>query len=258
MARVFVIYFKEIFAYPAANIIWVIADAQASIVLPAVWLATSSPTIGGIPRESIVTYYACSMMISQVVTCHLMWDMGWDIREGAFSTQLIRPLNHFWLNVSRNVSWRLGKGLLFVPILGILMAVYGARTALHGFNFSAEFFVVLLLAHLLSFCAAYCMALITLWTTEHESILRLYYFPETLLSGRLLPVTALPAWAQSVGEWLPFQYMVYFPTQVLLGQKTGSQILYGVGMQLVWIVVLLCIARVLFVRGVRQYTGVGM
>ena len=259
LRAIFGIYLKECFAYPAAVFIWVIADAQTTLILPAVWLATSgnSQMVAGMPRGDLITYYIASMVLSQFITCHLMWDMAWDIREGDFSAHLLRPVNYFKMNLARNFSWRVNKLVLFIPLLGFAILVYG-RQGLSPMHFSWAFLAAVMLAQLLSYVAAFCVAMTALWTTEFMSTFRLYYLPEMFLSGRLIPLSALPLWALAFSKYTHFRYMNYFPVQVLMGKLGSSEVLQGLGLQVGWILVFLVLGQMLFKRGVRRYTGVGM
>lgn len=258
MAAVFQVYVKECFAYPAATIIWMLADAQAAIILPAVWIAASGPggRIAGLSHQELVTYYLCSMTISQFVICHLLWDIAWDIREGQFSFQLARPLSIFWYSFARNGAWRFTKSVLFMPLLLIVALAYGGVQwgALH---FDWRFWTALIGAHTLSFLAAYSIAMLALWTTEFESVFRLYYIPELFLSGRLVPLATLPQWAQNAASCLPFRYTVSFPVDTLTGKMSAEVFSASLGIQVGWIVAAALCASLLFRRGVRQYTGFG-
>jgi ABC-2 type transport system permease protein len=252
-----VIYLRECFAYPAASFIWVLADAQIAIILPAVWMAAGG-VIGGFDRSELVTYYLASMTLSQFITCHLMWDMAEDIREGPFSTLLIRPISHFALNSARNLAWRVSKLLLFIPVAIAVYFVYLRATQPAPLSFSVPFFASVLLAHTLSYVSAYCVALVALWTTESQAFVRIYYIPEYFLSGRLVPLGTLPLWAAGLAGVLHFRYTNSFPVEILLGRLSASQIGTGFLAQIAWIVFFYFLGRILFRRGVRRYTGVGM
>lgn len=254
------IYLKDNFAYPVASGLWVLADAQAAIILPAVWMAAAGPNgmVAGFDRSGIVTYYLVSMALAQFITCHLMWDIAWDIREGFFSSQLVRPIDYFLTQTGRNFAWRLTKLILFVPLYAVVIASYAATVHLGQLHFSLAFVVSVFLAQQLSFVSAYCMAMVTLWTTEFESVLRLYYIPEFILSGRTVPLSSLPIWAGSIATYTHFKYTNSFPAEMLLGRVNGAQQIQGLAIQASWIFVFILLSRILFVRGTRHYTGVGM
>jgi ABC-2 type transport system permease protein len=249
---------SDCFAYPAASFIWVFADAQTAIILPAVWIATGDGTVAGMGKTELVTYYIVSMTISQFVTCYLMWDICWDIREGFVTSFLIKPFPFFAFNVGRNFSWRVAKLALFIPIITIVYYVYLGSRPVSPLHFTAEFWATLVLAHTLSFLAGYWVSMIAFWTVEFFSILRLYLLSELLLSGRLFPNGAIPGWARSLSDCLHFQYTNAFPVEVLMGRHTHAEVMRGLLIQFCWCLFFLGLGKVFFERGVRRYTGVGM
>lgn len=258
MRAIFRIYLKECFVYPGASLIWVIADSQA-LVLPAVWIAAAGPgeLIAGMTSGQIVAYYLTAMTLSQFVVCHLLWDIGWDIREGHFSSQIVRPFSFFWFSFARNIAWRIAKIAIFVPILVLLLLSYGGWRDVQ-YSFKWTFWLSLILAQTLSFVAAYCVAMIPLWTTEYFSAYRLYYIPEYFLSGRLVPLNTLPLFLQGVGTVLWFRYTIALPTDVLLGRISDEAAYRGLQFQVVWIAVFGILGGVLFRKGVKNYSGAGM
>lgn len=246
---------QECFAYPAVTVIWILVDAQAALILPAVWMASDG--IAGYGRNDILIYYLSTAMLSQFIVCHLMWDLAWEIREGQFSSYLVRPFSYFWTSVARNLAWRVSKLVLFVPVLIFAVACYGFPTSANLY-LGWELWLAVLLAHILSFALGYSLSMVSLWTTEFMSIFRLYYLPELLLSGRLVPLAAFPAWAQTLADWTPFRYTLYFPAEILMRRLEPSQIATGFGHQLAWIAAFSALGCLLFERGRRMYTGVGM
>ncbi|MEA2554196.1 MAG: viologen exporter family transport system permease protein [Fimbriimonadaceae bacterium] len=257
LRAIFTIYLRECFAYPAASFIWVLADAQTALILPAVWLASShATTIVGMAPSELITYYIGSMVLSQFITCHLMWDMAWDMREGEFSGHLLRPFSYFRMNLARNFAWRATKLVLFLPV-GVLAYLVYRPVGMAPVHFSAEFFLAVLLGQMLSYVSAFCVAMTALWTTEFMSTFRMYYLPEMFLSGRLIPLSALPAWALGISTWTHFRYMNFFPVEMLLGKLSPAEVWHGLAIQMAWIVVFLLLGRVMFKHGVRQYTGAG-
>ncbi len=258
IGAIFGIYLSDCFAYPVASFIWVLADAQTAIILPAVWIATGDRTVAGMDQTHLVTYYILSMTISQFVTCYLMWDICWDIREGFVTSFLIKPFPFFSFNIGRNFSWRVAKLALFLPIIAVVYYLYLGARPTSPLHFTGEFWASLVLAHTLSFVAGYWVSLIAFWTVEFFSILRLYLLVEMLLSGRLFPPNLMPDWARVLADTLHFRYTNAFPVEVLMGQHNHAEIAKGLWIQGAWCVVFLVLGKVFFVRGVRRYTGVGM
>lgn len=226
------------------------------MILPAVWIAAGN-TAFGMSGSDIIGYYLLSMTLAQFITCHLMWDIAWDIKEGAFSSHVIRPVPYFLSQSARNLSWRIAKLALFAPVFVAVSLAYGL-SHIPKVEFSAAFLVATVLAHTLSYLLAFAMSMTAFWTVEFVSILRLYYLPEQFLSGRLVPLQTLPDWAATIANSLPFRWTNDFPVRLALGKVSESETIIGLVAQISWIGISALLCKVLFQRGIRHYSGVGM
>ncbi len=79
---------------------------------------------------------------------------------------------------------------------------------------------------------------------------------ELLLSGRLVPMTLMPDWVQTLAWFLPFQWTFFFPIETLVGDYSNAELLRGLGMQVFWILVGIAIFSLVWRRAVRHYTAV--
>jgi ABC-2 type transport system permease protein len=77
------------------------------------------------------------------------------------------------------------------------------------------------------------------------------------LSGHMFPLDMLPEPWRTIVGWLPLQYLAYFPAAVFLGKIQGQQLVAGLGLEVLWVVFFILLARLMFNRGVRRYSGFG-
>ncbi len=56
---------------------------------------------------------------------------------------------------------------------------------------------------------------------------------------------------------MPFQYVVYFPINILLNRVVPGEIFQGIAMQIIWSILLWFIAKYLWNKGVHKYVAVG-
>jgi ABC-2 type transport system permease protein len=78
-----------------------------------------------------------------------------------------------------------------------------------------------------------------------------------ILSGRLVPMTLMPAWVQHLANFLPFQWTFYFPINALVGQPTSGELLLGLGIQLLWILGGIALVNIVWHFGIRRFSSVG-
>lgn len=256
---VFSVYFQDGLAYRAAGVIWIMTDVVTAVTMPLVWAAANSNgTIAGFTSSDFVLYYLCMLLLGSFITSHIMWDVAMEIKEGQFSSQIIRPIGFFQFTFFRNLAWRIIRFSLFAPFFVLLLFAYRGFLGEAELHLGWVFWTSVLLGHLVSFAFVMMMAMIALFFQETQSIFGLYYIPMMFLSGQLFPIAVLPDWARAGAMLFPFYYTTGAPTEILIGRLSGDAALAAVGTQVVWILVCAGMARVFWRRGLPYYTGVGM
>lgn len=257
---VFGIYFQDGLAYRASGLIWIITDLVTAVTMPLVWAKATSDTgmIGGFSRSDFVLYYLCQLLLGSFITSHIMWEVAMEIKEGQFSTQLVRPMSFYQFTFFRNLSWRIIRTGLFFPFFLILLWAYRGYLGEAHVTVGWTFWASVIMGHLVSFTFVTMMAMLALFTQEVMSIFELYYVPMLFLSGQLFPIAVLPDWATALAKWFPFYYTTGAPTEILIGRVSGDAALHVLGMQAGWIVFCFLMAKVLWAKGLKHYTGVGM
>lgn len=256
---VFGIYFQDGLAYRASGLIWIMTDLTTAITMPLVWAgATRGGPIQGFSTSDFVMYYLCQLLLGSFITSHILWEVAMEIKEGQFSSQLVRPISFFQLTFFRNLSWRIIRTGLFLPMfIGLLFLYRGYLAGAHIYV-GWEFWASLMLGHLVSFTTVLAMSMIALFTQEAMSIFEIYYVPMLFLSGQLFPIAVLPGWAHTLAKVMPFYYTTGAPTEILVGRVSGEAILPVLAGQVVWVGIAYAVAKLMWAKGLRHYTAVGM
>jgi ABC-2 type transport system permease protein len=187
-----------------------------------------------------------------------MWELAMEIKEGQFSMMLLRPMSFYQLNFFRNLSWRFIRPVLFAPFFILLLFAYRGFLTHASIHLGLAFWTSLILGHLVSFTFVMMMAMLALFTQEVTSIFELYYIPMLFLSGQLFPIAMLPQWAGKLAKLFPFYFTTGAPTEILIGRVSGQAVYTALGTQVAWIAVCYGLSRVLWAKGLKHYTGVGM
>jgi ABC-2 type transport system permease protein len=58
-------------------------------------------------------------------------------------------------------------------------------------------------------------------------------------------------------EYLPFQYLAYFPAMVFLEKKQGVELLVDIGVEASWAIALLLLSRMMYRWGLKHYCAFG-
>ena len=258
---VFSIWFQDGIAYRASGLIWILTDMVTAMTMPLVWARASSSvngSIAGFTTSDIVLYYLCMLLLSCFITSHIMWEVATEIKEGNFSAALMRPISFHQFTFFRNLSWRIIRMGLFTPIFVLLIFAYRSYIHAPALNLSWEFWLAVVLGHLVSYNFVMMMSMIALFVQEVYSIFELYYVPMLFLSGQLFPVSMLPEWARNLAMLFPFYFTTGAPTEILVGRVVGPDVHRVLATQVIWVLVCYGLSKVLWRKGLRYYTGVGM
>ncbi len=256
---VFTVFFQDGIAYRASGIIWIMTDLVTAVTMPLVWAhATAGKVIAGFTTSDFVLYYLCLLLLQSFITSHIMWDLAIEIKEGNFTTALLRPVSFFQYTFLRNISWRVIRMSLFAPMFIILLFVYRGYLGGAHVYLGWEFWASLILGHLVSFTFVIMMAMLALFVQESQAIFELYYVPMMFLSGQLFPVSVMPGWARSLVPLFPFYYTTGCPTEILIGRVSGAAAIHNIAIQGAWVVVSYSLYRVFWAKGLKHYTAVGM
>lgn len=256
---VFAIYIQDGLAYRASGLIWILTDVSTAVTMPLVWAAAAGTgVIQGFDRTDFILYYMCMLLIGSFVTSHFMWDVSWEIKEGYFTSYLLRPIGFFPFMLVRNFAWRIIRTSLFFPFFCLLLWAYSGLLERPDLYLGWEFWTSVFLGHLVSITFVMAMSMIALFVQEATSIFELYYFPMLFLSGQLFPIALLPDWARSLAMLFPFYYTTGLPTEILIGRVGPGEMGSLLGVQVLWITGAYLAHRALWRFGLRHYTAVGM
>lgn len=100
------------------------------------------------------------------------------------------------------------------------------------------------------------LGMVTFWTTRVGTIFELFITAELLLSGRLVPLSLMPDWAQNLANVLPFKWTFGFPIEALVARLPESELLGGLAMQALWIAIGAIGVRLVWPFAVRRYSAV--
>jgi ABC-2 type transport system permease protein len=223
--------------------------------------AGSDEEISGFSRRQMIAYLLLvhiGRMFSSMPG--LAYGIARDIREGTLKKYLLQPLDMLAYLVSYRaahktayiVTTSLPYALLFFLCRDYLTVLPPMTPAL-----VASYVASLLMAFVIGFFFEASMGMIGFWFLEVTSVLYVVQTVNFFVSGQMFPLDLLPSFLRVPLQWLPFQYMAYFPSMVLLGKVQGAALWQGLLMEAGWAVFFVILARLLFRAGLRRYSAYG-
>lgn len=245
--------------YRASTAIWLIGAILEPVIYLIVWTTVANAqggSVNGMTSGDFAAYYIVGMVVQQMIFSWIMWEYEYQIRDGTFAAQLMRPIHPIFRDVAVNVSYKTITLVVIVPTVIVLSLIFKPTFDLQFWSVLA-FVPSLLLAFILRFTFDWTLAQAAFWTTRVSAINRLYEVTFVLLSGRFAPLSLFPPAVLFVANLLPFRWMLSFPIELFLGALTPQEALFGFAMQLFWIALGVLLMRFVWARAVKKFSAVG-
>lgn len=255
---VFWVNWQNALQYRGPTFISVLGNILRIGVLLYLWNAIyrSNGRLGDYSLPDLITYYLLQLIISSVVLSYVSWEIVDQIREGTFSSFLIRPVNylHYWFTL--NLSWKLFEGLMVSVgggLLSFILIDYLSLPSRPSTFF--YFFISLALGMVLSFEFDFAIALLAFWLVQANAFKYMLQYIVFFFAGALLPLDLFPKMIEAIANVLPFRYLAFFPSQIFLEKEVHP--VEGLIGAFAWAVGLYFFLRYVLNRGIKRYEAVG-
>ncbi len=226
----------------------------------AVFESVGGTKLAGYTFEDMVAYYLLSMLARAFSSMPgLASSVAKQIRDGEIKKFIVQPIDMVGFillgRVAHKVAYytisTLPFALVFFLCRGYFTDGWPAADVMTAFVLSC------LLAFLLGYFLDLCIGLIGFWSLEVSSLLFIYMLLNFFLSGHMFPLDMLSEPWRTIVDYLPFKYLAYFPAAIFLGKISADEVWQQIGSEVAWLVALIVLARVLYARGLKRYSGYG-
>ena len=261
--QVFKISFQQEFAYRINFIMWRVRNLLQIFLVFFLWdtvFASPGRVVFGYDRAKILTYIFGLMIVRAFVLSAKAIEVAGEVSRGDLSNYLVKPVDYFKYWLTRDIS---SKALNLAFAVGEFTLLY----LLLKPPFFLQTNPIFLLAFLLSVCLAMLIYFLLLFITSSVP----FWMPEAawgmhflitvvileFLSGALFPLDILPSTLQSILNYTPFPYLIFFPLQVYLGKITGLAMVKGILISAGWAAILYLAMSALWRKGLKIYQAYG-
>ena len=179
----------------------------------------SGGTVGGLTTGELAAYYIVWTFVRNMNLVFTPFGWEWRIREGELSglapaAGAPDPLRHRGLRRAARC-----RGCSSTCPSRSCSRCSSTRRSTSDAAEIAVFAVAIWGAYLIRTFNQSALGMLCFWTTRVSAAFSLYIMVELLLSGRLVPMTLMPDWVQTLAWFLPFQWTFYFPIETLVGDS---------------------------------------
>ena len=247
------------FQYRVANYFYMIGMIAEPVIYLVVWSTVARAqggSVGGYTPGEFAAYYIVWTLVRNmnIVLTPYAWEQL--IRQGELSAQLLLPVHPIHSTLAYFAGWKFVVIIMWLPIAAVL--TFAFRPGLSPELWQVGIFIVALWGgFFVRFGLLWLLGLVTFWTTRVSAFFELYFTAELLLSGRLVPLSLMPAWVQQLAGLLPFKWAFGFPIEVLIGQLTPQESVLGLAAQAFWSLAGFGLVSLLWRASLRRYSAVG-
>ena len=258
--RLWQVNWAEQWQYRANLIMYLLYWLVSPIIYLAVWtsIAKAKGDVSGFTANDFVTYYMTLLLVDQVTSNIVIHIFAYKIQDGSLSGELTRPIHPLLTNtLVNNIAFKALTIMGLMPIWAILFFVF--RPDYSSVTLAGVLIAIpaMLIGFFIGFLLSSTITSLAFWTTRVYSLHEFFYALILLFSGQFVPLPLMPEVIQNIARFLPFQFLIYFPIQLILGNLSSAQITEGFLVALVWLAISLGLFTWTWRNGVRQFSAVG-
>jgi len=246
--------FQRQLTYRAATFASLLTNFFFGMLRVAVMVALykTSLDVNGLSLRGAITFTGLSQALIGFLSLFGWYDIMNSIYTGAVASDLLKPMGFFSFWLAQDLGRALAQLVLRgFPMMGAY-AIFIGITYPQNLNQWAAFFTSLVLAWLLSFAWRFLVNLSGFWTPDARAIGRFGFVLLYFVTGFLMPLRFFPDWFVHICKYTPFPYMVNTIVEVYLGVLSGSQLLWELAKQAIWVVLLVFTCQLILKAGVRR------
>lgn len=234
-----------------------------SLVVPFTFWSTvynSNSKVIGYNHTEMITYIILSTILSRFLLYDgIQQSISQDIRDGKLSQYLVKPISYKMYTFSNTIIKKVMDFLVIILLLPFFIVPLVNNNylqfSLHGNNI-LFFIIATALAIGISFNIYYILGLISFWMVECSGLYIALGTAFNFLAGGLFPLDIFRE-LKLLSKYLPFQYQLFFPIKVYLGNLSEHETFEGLVIQMIWFVLITILAKLLWRKGIRRFSSVG-
>jgi ABC-2 type transport system permease protein len=255
----FIVAILQQWQYRAAAVLWQFGMVLEPVIYLVIWSTIArlgGGEVDGYTEGNFAAYFIVLMLVNHLTDNWVYYEFQERVRLGLLSPLLLRPVHPIHADLAKNLANKLLMMVVMLPTACMLALVFHPTAHITPLTVVA-FFPALALAIVIRFLVEWILGLVAFWTTQMTAVIQMYYVALFFLSGQMGPIALFPAPLQVLAYLLPFQWMLAFPVELVLGRLAFQQIVLGFAAQGTWLGLSMGLLIVMWRSGLRCYTGVG-
>ncbi|SHK00334.1 ABC-2 type transport system permease protein [Anaerocolumna jejuensis DSM 15929] len=224
----------------------------------AMFESSATGRVYGYTYSSMIMYTILAGVVSKLMAAGCEWSVAADIRDGGLNKYIVKPIGYFRYQFCCFLGQKSVQSAVFTVILAIILVVAKANSFFSVAPVRLLYFAAaVVLGILINMFLGFMVSAVAFWITEAWSAFLILGLAINIASGGVFPLDIFGEKVVTVLKFLPFQYTVYFPINILNGNIVIGDIFPSLCIQVAWIVILAFMLQLLWKIGLRKYEAVG-
>ncbi len=185
------------------------------------------------------------------------YSIKMDILTGKINYYLLKPYDYLGIRVIFSITQQLLSFVVSIAIFTILMRNMQLWVIIPSVSSFLMVVVAIILSYIISFQLSCLIGMISFWILETSSLNVLIKGITLILSGAIFPLDFIEGTFGKLLIFLPFNYLIFFPTQLYLNKLSDAEVMQGYLSAVLWIITLGFLIKLLWNKGIRRYSSFG-
>lgn len=238
-----------------------VGEIGEMLVLILMWTAiytSGSGIIKGFSLNEMITYVLVGNIFAAIIRNFLPSGVSRDINNGRLSMFLVKPISYIKYTFINEIGRVAFITLSTVGTLGIILFFFLDRVVLNtDWRYIILIVCMLFLALIIELLLGFLVGTIAFWTEEVDGIQSAIERIKRFFAGGYFPLSLLPITLATISTYLPFAYSFFVPAQLYLKKIDLQAGIIGLGIQLIWIILLSIILNIVWKKGLKRYEATG-
>lgn len=250
----FYIKLKEYFAYRLNFVMWRFRMIFSTSITMFLWIAVyaNRAQFGSYSKQELLTYILLTGAIMTLSTSTRTTQLASEINDGSIMNVLLKPVSVFKLYATNDAVDKLLNGVF--SVLELMLIAYLLQIPLAMPQLSWFFFYFLICGIMLLFFVNLLLSFVAFWTTEIWAPRFIFFTVIFFVSGAFFPLDLLPTYVYRALLYTPIPYFFFLPGQLLVKGVDTGLIWTQLGMAGVWVGFLYIITRMVWKKGISEFS----
>ena len=215
-------------------------------------LYSDGHTVSGIALSEMLNYIIVSLFLRYLFCCEVDENLRHSIIRGDIALDFIKPVSIYGIYLAQDIGMALGGLCIFFLPLFLLASIVIQFPVPASPVLLVPFFISALLGYLILWLLSALGGTLNFWLLKFGNFSMVQQILIMLFSGAYVPIWFFPEWIQRILNCLPFVYTYQLPIGIYIGRYNMREILWGLGVQLFWAVLLFGLFQIVTRRAQKK------